>query len=355
MNARFIVLWLVLAIFSGGVHGQGFAGLGGKGEGFTEVKPGYQVIFPDDYGAHPNHRIEWWYVTANLRAENGEQFGVQWTLFRQALKPGVVESGWSNTEFWMGHAALTNASNHKSAEKMARGGTGQAGVTAAPFDAWIDDWQFRLVTGGDTQNQKLYELSASGSGFSYALSLNRRGGEVLHGEKGYSRKSDQGQASYYFSDPFLAANGSVTLNGVTYQVEGTAWLDREWSSQPLSENQEGWDWFSLKLDSGERVMVFRLRDVEGGAFYSGTWIMPDGSAQPLAAEDISLMPRILSDVAGRKVPSGWSLKIPRRGLDVSIAALNPQSWMTTNIEYWEGPVTVQGTQDGVGYLEMTGY
>jgi predicted secreted hydrolase len=341
--------------FSGVVHAQGFAGLGEKAEEFAEVKPGYQLVFPDDYSPHPDYRIEWWYVTANLMAENGEQFGVQWTLFRQALKPGVVKSGWSNTEFWMGHAAVTNASTHKFAEKLARGGIGQAGAHAVPFDAWIDDWQFQATSEANPEKPKAYTLVAGGLDFSYSLNLKQQGQEILQGDNGYSQKSDQGQASYYFSHPFLAASGSVTLGGVTYQVEGTAWLDREWSSQPLAENQEGWDWFSLKLENGERVMVFRLRDNDGRAFYSGTWIMPDGSTQSIGADDLNLEPKTLSDVAGRKVPTGWLLKIPNHGLDVSISALNPQSWMATNVEYWEGPVLVTGTQDGVGYLEMTGY
>jgi predicted secreted hydrolase len=29
--------------------------------------------------------------------------------------------------------------------------------------------------------------------------------------------------------------------------------------------------------------------------------------------------------------------------------------MSTTIPYWEGPVSVNGSQPGRGYLEMTGY
>src|SRR5690606_8224431 len=43
------------------------------------------------------------------------------------------------------------------------------------------------------------------------------------------------------------------------------------------------------------------------------------------------------------------------GLDVTVSALHPQSWMDLTIPYWEGPVRITGSHDGRGYLEMTGY
>lgn len=67
-----------------------------------------------------------------------------------------------------------------------------------------------------------------------------------------------------------------------------AWLDREWSSQPLAADQTGWDWFSLFLDDGRRVMAFRLR---GDADYlSGTLVGADGQSTPLTGADIALTP-----------------------------------------------------------------
>ncbi|MDP5360052.1 MAG: lipocalin family protein, partial [Paracoccaceae bacterium] len=42
-------------------------------------------------------------------------------------------------------------------------------------------------------------------------------------------------------------------------------------------------------------------------------------------------------------------------LDVTVAAINDNAWMTTSVPYWEGPVTVTGSHAGIGYLEMTGY
>src|ERR1700709_1060390 len=72
---------------------QGFAGLGSDAEGFAPVVPGRSFTFPADHGPHPEFRIEWWYLTANLVDSSGAACGAQWTLFRQAAKPGAQQQG----------------------------------------------------------------------------------------------------------------------------------------------------------------------------------------------------------------------------------------------------------------------
>src|SRR5690349_1365015 len=130
--------WLAL---HAAARAQGFAGLEEKAEGFARVTPGRTFSFPADHGPHPEFRIEWWYVTANLRDAAGNAYGAQWTLFRQALRPETTFEGWAAQQVWMAHAAVTRADSHRTSETFARGGIGQAAVEAAPFRAWIDAWQ----------------------------------------------------------------------------------------------------------------------------------------------------------------------------------------------------------------------
>ena len=56
--------------------------LRGGEPGYAEVLPGKSFQFPRDHQAHPDFRIEWWYLTANLMDRQGRQWGLQWTLFR---------------------------------------------------------------------------------------------------------------------------------------------------------------------------------------------------------------------------------------------------------------------------------
>ena len=92
--------------------------------------------------------------------------------------------------------------------------------------------------------------------FRYTLNLKTDKPLVLHGEEGFSRKSERGQASYYYSQPFFTVEGVLIVRGREVRVSGQGWMDREWSSQPLASDQKGWDWFSLHLSSGEKMCSF---------------------------------------------------------------------------------------------------
>ncbi|VVN88616.1 lipocalin-like domain-containing protein [Pseudomonas fluorescens] len=349
-----VLLWQLSGCDDTPKQPESFAGLGSEAAEFTPVVPGKTFSFPADHGPHDGFRIEWWYLTANLKDAQGRSFGVQWTLFRNALKAGPEQPGWGSQTVWLGHAAVTSASQHLAAERYARGGVGQAGVTGAPFNAWIDDWSLRSQSGSANPLADM-QLHASGHGFSYQLHLTSSKSPVLQGEQGYSRKSEHGQASYYYSQPFFQAQGSLEIDGQTWQVSGPAWLDREWSSQPLTAEQTGWDWFSLHLDNAEQLMLFRVREKDGSAYLTGTWITADGRTEILTRDAINLAPLDFTAVAGREMPTRWSIKIPGKGLDITVQALNPQAWMALRIAYWEGPVQLSGSHAGSGYLEMTGY
>lgn len=349
MSVRVLLFLILMAIPA---FAQGFAGLGSDASGFAMPKRGVELSFPRDHGAHPEYRIEWWYLTANLRGADGKDYGAQWTLFRSALAP-LEKQGWADPQVWMGHAALTTAAMHYSAERLARGGIGQAGVSLSPFAASIDDWKMTSRASGGDELSAL-DLAAQGNGFSYALRLDASGPLVEQGEGGYSVKSPEGQASYYYSQPFYKVSGSITVEGRSIQVSGQAWFDHEWSSQPLSAGQTGWDWFSFHLASGEKLMGFRLRD-EGEGFTSATWINADGLPEPQPAGALKVTPLEWAEVEGHRVPVRWRVALPSKGLDVTTIALNPNAWMQTQVSYWEGPVRLEGSHPGQGYVEMTGY
>lgn len=346
MNAKawFLILALLLPAQ---LRAQGFAGLGGEADGFDVPQLGFQLSFPQDHGPHPTFKIEWWYLTANLKGEDGRDYGVQWTLFRSALKP-YEEQSWQSPQLWLGHAALTTPDAHYFAERLSRGGIGQAGVTATPFEAWIDEWYMR---GPDFNALK---LRANSSEFGYDLSMRATGPLVFHGDAGYSVKSTQGQASHYYSQPFFDLTGTVHLPDGDVAVTGQGWLDREWSSQPLAEDQSGWDWFSLSFEGGDKLMAFRLRG-EAEDFTSATWIGKDGETTALDDGSIFFEPLQTANVADRDIPVEWRVTLPARGVDIVVSALTPKAWMATRFAYWEGPVTVSGSHSGRGYLEMTGY
>ncbi len=334
-----------------------------QGLGFAQVTPGKLLQFPQDHGAHPDYRIEWWYLTANLKDHEDRHWGMQWTLFRQALSPQQADAGWQSNQIWMAHAAITTPDGHFHEQRFARGGIGQAGVNRLSrdgyFNAWMDDWQWR------SNGAALFpaELRFTIGEREIVLSLEATGNLVANGIDGYSQKSAQGQASYYYSQPHIRVNGSINQGPDKIGLSGQGWLDREWSSQALAENQQGWDWFSLHLNDGHKLMVYQLRHDNGEHWISGNWISPQGDTKLLDRNAINLSSTRTGTVETgdnqtQELPLEWQLSLAKQKRSWRIRPLYDQQWMGTRIPYWEGVVLVedeQGNPSGIGYMELTGY
>ena len=277
-----VLISLLLALAAVLAHAQDPMGdLRDPGTGFAQVTPGNTLQFPRDHAAHPDYRIEWWYLTANLVDGDGRQWGLQWTLFRQALSPQALNSGWNSNQIWMAHAAITTPDGHYYEQRFARGGIGQSGVeqgvNGGNFNAWMDDWEWH----SSSAELLPATLKFSVDDQDVILLLEKTGQLVVNGVDGYSQKSAQGQASYYYSLPHIRVRGFVNRGLDKTYLTGKGWLDREWSSQALAQNQQGWDWFSLHLDDGHKLMVYQLRHADGEHWLSGNWINPKGSNQLL--------------------------------------------------------------------------
>src|SRR5260370_41273910 len=102
-------------------------------------------------------------------------------------------------------------------------------------------------------------------------------------------------------------------------------------------------------------MLFGRRRAEGNNYASANWILPDGKARQIVSADITMTPKTLTRIEGRKIPTTWDIAIPRLGLSIACVPLNAKSLMGTSFPYCEGPISFGGSHSGMGYLEMTGY
>ncbi|MDX1301679.1 lipocalin-like domain-containing protein [Photobacterium sp.] len=318
---------------------------------YQPVVEGHQLRFPRDFSSHPGFRMEWWYLTANLEDENGETFGVQWTLFRLATGT-ESDGGWKTPQMFMAHVVVTSAEKNWFAERFARGGIGQAGVMTKPYRAWLDNWSWRSL--GQSPFPGLLEFQDGD--MAARLQINNQGSIVLQGKDGYSRKHrSENIASYYYSAPFLKVDGTLELDGKLYKVKGDGWYDREWSSTMLAQNQQGWDWFSIHLDDGSALMLYQIREKNRQPFYFGTLSWPDGKVVQLGPEDIQLTPLGYTSVAGKSLPLDWRIDVPSQQIELRAEVVRKEQWLPFTFPYWEGPIKVKGSHSGQGFMELTGY
>lgn len=338
--------------------------LGGEaGAGFERPEAPRTLAFPRDHSEHAGFRTEWWYFTGNLSAAPGRDFGYELTLFRQALQSPVEAlqprtSSWAARHAYMGHFAMTDLAEKKFVhfQKLSRAALGLAGCE--PGRVWVEDWEVTWPTA------RSFHVKAARQAYSIDLSLESLKSPVLQGDKGLSRKgAAAGQASFYYSMTRLKTAGQLGTPEGKAAVSGLSWMDREWSTRPLSSDLSGWDWFALQLDDGSELMVYQLRDTQGRptAFSAGTWIPAEGEPRHLSASDIKLTPTgsWASALDATTYPSGWRVDVP--GYQLRVEPRLADQELSGLARYWEGSVRVTGSGpegarvDGLGYVELVGY
>lgn len=337
----------------------------GDGSRFAAVEPGVALRFPEDHGAHPEFRQEWWYFTGNLADASGRRFGFQLTFFRFAHDAFAEyeASKWRHRQSWMAHFAVSDIDGRRfiAAQDYARGALDLAGARAAPFAVWVNGWSARGVGPGEDGFQAI--LAAESEEARITLEVGTDEAPLLQGDGGYSIKDHAGRtASYYYSFPNLRARGTLVLAGRSFALEGRAWMDREWSTAVLAKGQAGWDWFALRLAGGNTLMVFQVRGEGGEPFRHAVLVGDGGRVRRFDGEAVRLAPLRwwTSGATGARYPLAWRLEIDAAGIGLEVAAAFEAQELDLDFRYWEGVVDVTGSVDnepvlGEGYMELTGY
>ncbi|GAC1429146.1 MAG: lipocalin-like domain-containing protein [Thermoanaerobaculia bacterium] len=335
---------------------------------FQPALPGYQFEFPRDHGTHDEYRTEWWYYTGHLRGGSGRRYGFELTFFRVGVTPpdAPQATNWDLRNLSLAHFAITdiNGKKFRYYEKLNRTSPFTAAAAAGRLDVFNEAWRASTTSDGS------WRIAAGQAGDSIELVLRSRKPPAIHGENGVSVKAQGvGYASHYYSMTRLEVTGSVTAKGRKPEgCIGVAWMDHEFGSSALRENQQGWDWFSVQLDNDTELMLYQIRRQDGwpDATSSGSVITPDGEVIHLRREQMIVRPmrRWKSRKSGATYPMGWTVLIPSLRISLRlIPALENQELLTTastRVTYWEGAVGVTGSfadtsVNGDGYVEMTGY
>jgi predicted secreted hydrolase len=332
---------------------------------YKQALPGYSYHFPIDDYSHDGFRFEWWYYTGNLNNEKDHPFGYQLTFFRIGLEdvnPGANPSSWNIDHLYFAHLTISDIHNKKFHffERINRKGVNNAGASSDQLHVWNENWRL-------TSKNKTHHLQAIEKGTGLDLKLTPTKNRVFHGKDGVSKKgSGFGNASHYFSFPRMQTTGKVFLKGKEISVTGTSWMDHEFSSNQLNDNLVGWDWFSIKLNNETELMLYQLRDKNGGKdpHSSGTLVSPDGKTQHILNEEFVITPKKFWTSPHTKAiyPASWALKLPDGLLNVTPDFPDQELYNLRSISgsYWEGSVTIKGRLQGKqvsgkGYVELVGY
>lgn len=338
------------------------------------------VVLPRDDGPH-ERLTEWWYYTGHLRAANGDRYGFEYVFFR-------AERGAFPTS-WVSHLAITD----EGGDRFLYGQRLEVGpqVDRSPRDADGQPAGFdHALSGADpsvaaTQGRPVWsmvgsdgtdrlaatfaddEATAAGSpdGLGLDLELQAVKTPTLHDRDGWIDFGAAG-GSYYYSRTAMTATGTLAIDGVALDVEGSAWFDHQWGDF-ISIGGGGWDWFAVNLDDGTDLTLSLVRDADGSyPLVYGTLVAPDGTVRHLDRDAFTLTvtDHWRSPTTGAVYPAGWTVELPGEQLVVrlapTVAGQELDTRATTGVIYWEGSQVVSGTRagrpiGGEAYVELTGY
>jgi predicted secreted hydrolase len=360
-----IVFWALLSVLTLSLPGRA------EGEGgfsYQLALPGRNLTFPADHYSHPDFKTEWWYYTGHLETESGKRYGYQVTFFRFGLrdrqKTEPSEHPIIFTDLYMAHFALSDIAAKKFLfrERINRGYGDKAGASTDRYYVWNEDWKVE-------EDKKDHVIRVNDRGTALKLRLTSIKPPVLHGQNGLSQKAEgEGRASYYYSLTRMRTDGELSIDGKTENVRGLTWMDHEFGSNQLAENQVGWDWFSIQLDNQTELMLYLMRRKDGSVdpYSSGTLVSADGTTKHLSLKDyrVEVLERWKSVKSGASYPMKWKVTVPSEQIELEISpAFQDQELITnrsTRVTYWEGAVQVAGSVrnvsiKGAGYVELTGY
>ena len=346
---------------------QAAAALALLGPRAARALPFKALQFPRDFGSHPELKTEWWYITGQARTGANDknshaqrEFGFQITFFRSRVDGAQeMRSAFSAKQLVFAHAAVTDLEGKKlwHDQRIARDGFGVATSSESDMAIKLRDWSLKA-------DGKRYAAELPASDFGLKLQFTETQAVLLQGKNGLSRKGpDDKQASYYYSQPQLATSGSLRVQGKTFEVTGTAWLDHEWSQELLAPGAVGWDWIGMNLTDGSALTAFRLRDKDGGAVWDGgSFRSANQSLYVFSKGEVIFRPTRFwkSPLTQTTYPVEWIIRTPADFYTVRAVIDNQEldSRQSTGAIYWEGLselIDSNGKKVGSGYLEMTGY
>lgn len=340
----------------------------GKAEDLRDGTELEAVDLPRDLAAHANAQTEWWYYTGHAETDSGREFGFELVFFKRRTdldKFSVVPLRLFGNPFYFAHFAMTDKSEKLFRYAHRKSANGPLDYPAAAsekhFHLRLGDWSARAA------NDSHILRATIDSDITFEATLTPSKPLILNGKDGVSYK-DEGEASRYFSYTRMALEGDITLDSETEHFTGSAWMDREFGTWTPTDNQKGWDWFSIQLDNDCELMVYQLRNAEGerSPYSSGSICNQNGEHFALTNDEFSIEPTGTwkSPTSGAEYPSGWLLSVPDKNISLRVTPVIEDQELdtrgTTMIVYWEGACDVSGKAGdqevtGNAYVELVGY
>jgi predicted secreted hydrolase len=340
-TTRYLTVILALVTWAHGCGGSESADRAAETQGSTceafTPPADAAVHLPADDAAH-SEEMEWWYWTGHVQTEDGRWFG-----FEQVVFLAQQLGAWAQ----VAHAAITDVDDQSFHLTEAM----DLGRPVNDTDGFTIDVDGLVASGGDGHDR----VSATIDNYAFDLTLVSDKAPVFQYGTGYTDYPFGGN-TYYYSRERMTATGTLEIGGTVLPVIGSAWFDHQWG-EVVSAVQLGWDWFALQLDDSREVMLFTIRDGNGGTVVRGSLHEADCRVRDLVEGDFTVTATgdWTSPGTGCTYPAGWTLEVLDETLVVTPVLADQEVTSMVTPTYWEGAAVVSGAASGRAYVELNGY
>ncbi len=316
---------------------------------------GSLISFSADEGRHAAEPIEWWYTSGHLEGvSSGKSYSYMLTYF---YYPASIFQGFrilniTDDETGTFHQDMqplnyTNLSTTK------------LNIEANLFFGGTETWRNKL-DGTNAPIPFVYAINAFASFGNLNLEYETLKRPLIVGDDGYLEQGSENY-TFYYSQTKNDVSGSLILNGMTENVIGTAWIDRQYGNfNPL--NGEQYEWFAIQLSNGMDINLWPIfttdRTIPDNERYRILASYVDENTQYTSSDfqierlEFNWMPDNLRCYAKR-----WRLTSTVNNLDLRITTLHDNTEVQLPFRFFEGATTVSGSVNGVavnglGFAEL---
>lgn len=242
-----------------------------------------------------------------------------------------------------------------------------------------DRYEIKTPAGNMTGDLDDMHLTAKMDHGAIDLHLKSIGYPIYNG--GTSKFHMVGMDIYEYSIPKMLSNGTLTLDGKTYEIkDGISWYDKQWQNKMpnmpefaakgmakmMAEKQkkEGgfqlpvWGWMDINLENGDKISTWFAKEDDGENCWA-TIMHPDGTQRTVDVEPViaTASDHWTSDKAKKaSYPMTYHIVIPELEADFTVQTVvdDQELYFPENDLYnhYEGASTVNGTYQGE---DMKGY
>ena len=312
-------------------------------------KPSGSVVsFPKDEGRHSSEPIEWWYTAGELTATSGKTYSYMLTYF---YYPAASFEGFRILDIT--DDATGNFFQDTKPVNYTKMSSSRLEINASVYLGEDEEW----VTKTDANDKLIpfeYTVKAGSAIGKLDLDYKSLKRPLILGDSGYL-KEGMSNYTYYYSQTRNQVSGKITLNGVTENVTGTSWIDRQYGNfNPLTG--EKYEWFLLQLSNGMDINLWNIFTSENQ--------IPDNPKYRILAAYVSDSSQYtgsdfkIERLGFNRMPDSqncysdkWRLTSPNNKIDLTITTKQNNSEVQVPFRFFEGATNISGT---VNDMDVTG-